>query len=91
MRETKNGPVVDGEGWFVVNAQDSRWREMGPLGAYCNFEGKRRFPQLGININVLGPGERIGMYYRENAQEGFLVLAGECTLVIEDQEATQAA
>jgi len=86
MRDTKNGPVVDGEGWFVVNARDSRWREMGPLGAYCNFEGKRRFPNFGINLNVLGPGERIGMYHRENAQEAFLVLAGECTLVVEDQE-----
>ena len=74
MRDTKNGPVVDGEGWFVVNARDSRWRQMGPLGAYCNFEGKRRFPNFGINLNVLGPGERIGMYHRENAQEAFLVL-----------------
>ena len=82
LRDTKNGPVVDGEGWFVVNARDSRWREMGPLGAYCNFEGKRRFPNFGINLNVLGPGERIGMYHRENAQEAFLVLAGECTLVV---------
>ena len=91
MRDTKNGPVVDGEGWFVVNARDSRWREMGPLGAYCNFEGKRRFPNFGINLNVLGPGERIGMYHRENAQEAFLVLAGECTLVVEDQERQLAA
>jgi uncharacterized cupin superfamily protein len=86
LRETKNGPVVDGEGWFVVNAEDSRWRDVGPLGAYCSFEGKRRFPHLGINISVLEPGERIGMYHRENAQEGFLVLAGECTLVVEDEE-----
>jgi quercetin dioxygenase-like cupin family protein len=86
MRETKNGPVVDGEGWFVVNAQNSRWREVGPLGSYCSFEGKRRFPHFGINISVLEPGERIGMYHRENAQEAFLVLAGECTLVVEDEE-----
>ncbi|HEX6724659.1 MAG TPA: cupin domain-containing protein [Gaiella sp.] len=91
MRETKNGPVVDGEGWFVVNARDSRWRELGALGAYCNFEGKRRFPQLGLNLNVLGPGERIGMYHRENAQEDFLVLSGECTLVVEDEERQLAA
>ncbi len=86
MRVSKNGPVVDGEGWFVVNARDSRWRDMGPLGAYCSFEGKRRFPHFGININVLEPGERIGMYHRENAQEAFLVLAGECTLIVEDEE-----
>jgi len=85
MRNTKNGPVVDGEGWFVVNARESRWRDVGPLGAYCTFEGKRRFPHFGINISVLEPGERIGMYHRENAQEAFLVLAGECTLIVEDQ------
>jgi quercetin dioxygenase-like cupin family protein len=86
MRETKNGPVVDGEGWFVLNAEDSRWRDVGPLGSYCSFEGKRRFPHLGINLSVLEPGERIGMYHSENAQEGFLVLAGECTLIVEDTE-----
>jgi uncharacterized cupin superfamily protein len=77
---------VDGEGWFVVNARESRWKTEGPLGSYCNFEGKRRFPQLGININVLEPGEAIGKYHRENAQEGFLVLAGECLLIVEGQE-----
>jgi uncharacterized cupin superfamily protein len=83
---TKNGLVTDGEGWFVVNASESRWREEGPLGSYCNFEGKRRFPHFGINISVLEPGEHIGMYHRENAQEAFLVLAGECTLIVEEEE-----
>jgi uncharacterized cupin superfamily protein len=83
---SKNGLVVDGEGWFVVNARDSRWKDEGPLGSYCTFEGKRRFPHFGINISVLEPGERIGMYHRENAQEAFLVLAGECTLIVEGEE-----
>ena len=83
---TKNGLVVDGEGWFVLNARESRWKREGPLGSYCNFEGKRRFPQLGINISVLEPGESMGMYHRENAQEGFLVLAGECLLIVEEEE-----
>jgi hypothetical protein len=75
---TKNGLVVDVEGWFVMNARESRWKNEGPLGSYCNFEGKRRFPQLGINISVLEPGEAMGMYHREKAQEGFLALGGEC-------------
>ena len=83
---SKNGLVVDGEGWFVVNAAASRWKDEGPLGSYCHFEGKRRFPHFGININVLEPGERIGMYHREHAQEAFLVLAGECTLIVEGEE-----
>jgi uncharacterized cupin superfamily protein len=87
-RMTKNGLVVDSEGWFVLNARESRWKSEGPLGRYCNFEGKRRFPQLGINISVLEPGQAIGKYHRENAQEGFLVVAGECLLIVEEQERT---
>jgi uncharacterized cupin superfamily protein len=86
LRTSKNGLVVEGDGWFVVNARDSRWKDEGPLGSYCTFEGKRRFPHFGINISVLEPGERIGMYHREKAQEAFLVLAGECTLIVEGQE-----
>jgi len=86
LRLSKNGLVTDEEGWFVVNARESRWRDEGPLGRYCTFEGKRRFPQLGININVLEPGQRMGMMHREHAQEGFLVLAGECVLIVEEEE-----
>ena len=82
---SKNGLVTDGEGWFVVNARESRWRDEGRLGSYCTFEGKRRFPQFGINVNVLGPGETMGMYHRENGQESFLVLDGECTLIVEGE------
>jgi uncharacterized cupin superfamily protein len=83
---TRNGLVADVNGWFVVNARESRWRAEGPLGVYCTFEGKRRFPQLGFNINVLEPGQALGMYHREKAQEGFLVLAGTCTLIVEGEE-----
>ena len=91
LRMSKNGLVVDGEGWFIVNARESRWKDEGPLGSFCNFEGKRRFPQLGINISVLEPGEAMGMYHREHAQEGFLVVAGECLLIVEGQERTLRA
>jgi quercetin dioxygenase-like cupin family protein len=86
VRRSTNGLVVDGEGWFIVNARESRWKDEGPLGSYCTFEGKRRFPHFGINISVLEPGERMGMYHRERAQEAFLVLAGECTLIVEGEE-----
>ncbi len=86
VRMSKNGLVVDGEGWFVVNARESRWKDEGPLGSYCTFEGKRRFPHFGINISVLEPGEGLGMYHREDGQEAFLVLAGECTLIVEGEE-----
>ena len=86
LRATRFGLVPDADGWFVLNAAESRWRDFGPLGAGCDFEGKRPFTQLGINLNVLGPGEPLGMYHRENHQEAFLVLDGECLLIVEGQE-----
>jgi uncharacterized cupin superfamily protein len=86
LTEADGGLIPEGDGWFVLNARDARWLS-GDLGAYCNFEGKAaRFPQLGVNLNVLRPGESMTMYHRENAQEDFLVLAGECLLVVEGEE-----
>jgi len=83
---TRNGLVPEGRGWFVLNARESRWRDAGPLGTLCTFEGKQRFPQIGINVSVLQPGQPMGMYHRENAQEGFLVVAGECVVIVEAEE-----
>jgi uncharacterized cupin superfamily protein len=69
----------------VVNATEARWRE-GAFGAYTRFEGDERFPALGINIGVLAPGQAACMYHGEDEQEDFLVLAGECLLLIEGEE-----
>jgi uncharacterized cupin superfamily protein len=85
MRETKFGLVADVHGWFVLNARDSRWRDYSPLEAACDFEGKRPFRQLGFNVSVLEPGRSLGLYHRERHQEGFLVVAGECLLVVEGE------
>jgi len=35
---------------------------------------------------VLDPGQPIGMYHREAHQEDFLVVSGECLLLVERQE-----
>jgi uncharacterized cupin superfamily protein len=81
------GLMPDGdEGWFVLNARDAAWLD-GELGKYTGFEGKSfRFPQLGVNLNVMAPGEPMTMYHRENAQEDFLVLSGECVAIVEGEE-----
>lgn len=72
--------------WFVVNARDAEWYD-SDLGKYCAFEPKdERFGQMGFNLNVLAPGEPMAMYHREDGQEGFLVLDGECTLIVEGEE-----
>jgi len=79
------GLVPAGDGWFVLNAKDARWA-VGELGAYCGFEGEdARFEQLGINLNVLQPGQAMTMYHRENLQEDFLVLQGECVLIVQGE------
>jgi uncharacterized cupin superfamily protein len=56
------------------------------MGFGCSFEGKKRFPQLGINLNVLARGASLGLYHRESHQEDFLVLSGECVLVVEGEK-----
>jgi uncharacterized cupin superfamily protein len=86
VEDEHGGLMPAGEGWFVVNARETGWGG-GDFGKSCAFEGKEaRFPQLGINLNVLEPGQPMCMYHRENAQEDFLVLAGECLLIVEGQE-----
>ncbi len=71
----------------MLNARDARWYELGGLGAYVPFEGPEAgFQELGVNINVMPPGDRGSMYHREGAQEGLLVLAGEAALIVEGQE-----
>jgi uncharacterized cupin superfamily protein len=80
------GKEPRGEGWFVVNARDAVWREEPSLGRACRFEGDVRFPQFGINIHILMPGQPNCMYHAENVQEDFLVLSGECLLLVEGEE-----
>lgn len=86
LARSDNGLVPEGEGWYVVNARESRWFGSDELGRYCHFEGDVRFAELGINVNVLQPGQPSCMYHGESNQEDFLVLAGECLLLIEGEE-----
>jgi uncharacterized cupin superfamily protein len=85
LERADGGLVPKGAGWFVLNAQEARWLE-GDFGAYTRFEGESRFPQIGINIGVLAPDQPACMYHGEDEQEDFLVLKGECLLLIEGQE-----
>jgi quercetin dioxygenase-like cupin family protein len=75
------------DGWFVVNVPDAAWVTNEALGAACIFEGgEAPFPQVGYTIAVLEPGQSGGRYHSEANQEDFLVIAGECLLLIEGEE-----
>src|SRR5262249_62359515 len=78
-------PVSDG--WFVVSVPEAAWLTNEALGAACVFEGEDvSFPDVGFTIGVLQPGQSGGRYHREANQEDFLVLAGDCLLIVEEEE-----
>jgi len=85
-------------GWFVVNARDAAWMNNDATQACCIFEsddfvlhGRPDLseyvkPGAGFVLRVLRPGRPADVYHAESVQEDFLVLMGECILIIEDQE-----
>jgi quercetin dioxygenase-like cupin family protein len=92
LEETPEGLKPAGAGWFVMNAQEAAWRDRPgrgrslPLGGWSEEERRELFPQLGMALYVLEPGEPIGVYHWEADQEGFLVLYGQALLLVEGQE-----
>jgi len=78
LEETEAGLVPVSGGWFVLNARQARWfhregrGESLPFTGSTEFEAETYFPQVGINLAVLGPGEAIGMYHWEADQEALL-------------------
>jgi uncharacterized cupin superfamily protein len=86
LEQTEQGLVPTGEGWYVLNARDARWYHAEGRSAFCDLEGDQEFPQLGINVQVLHPGEPMAMYHWEVDQEDFLVVAGEALLIVEGEE-----
>jgi uncharacterized cupin superfamily protein len=86
--ETPYGRYVTSDGWFVLNLEEAlavQNEEKG--GAVYPLEAREApFRDFGANVRVLPPGEPNALYHSEGVQEGFLVLAGECTLVVEDEE-----
>jgi uncharacterized cupin superfamily protein len=85
-------------GWFVVNVGEAAWLRNDAFGGRCVFESSPRvlaerpdaepqmFADTGFTLAVLEPGKPTGMFHAESAQEDFLVLAGTCLLIVEDEE-----
>lgn len=80
-------PEDTADTWYVVNATELAWRAAPGWGRYVDFDGPRgRFRDYGVNIYVLEPGEISTRYHHEDGQEGFLVLSGAPTLIVEGEE-----
>lgn len=98
LEDVGSGLAPVSPGWFVVNAADAAWAHNEAFGNRCVFESSHRvlqerpdaepqyFDQIGYTLAVLEPGKPSGMYHAESSQEDFLVLAGTCLLIIEEEE-----
>jgi uncharacterized cupin superfamily protein len=74
-------------GWFVVNIAAAKAFRHEHAGSYVPFEDpEERFPDFGINVHVLEPGQPNAKYHAESVQEDFLVLSGECVAIIDGEE-----
>ncbi len=69
------------DSWWVRNARELEWTSSG-MGEYCLLAAD----ELAINLNVLGKGQPMALYHHEPHQEGFLVLRGECELIVEGEQ-----
>ncbi len=87
LEDSGSGLAPAAAGWFVVNVRDTAWWTSETTGAACAFESEQNsFGQFGINVSVLRPGEPNCLYHSESQQEAFLVLSGECKLLVEGEE-----
>jgi quercetin dioxygenase-like cupin family protein len=87
--ETGEGRLPAGEGWFILNLGEMAWETVPGFGVWRGFDwpgAPGEGPGVGVHIHVLQPGETNGYYHAEAAQEGFIVLSGECLAVVEGQE-----
>jgi uncharacterized cupin superfamily protein len=98
LEDVGSGLAPVSAGWFVVNLSDAAWLRNDAFGWRCVFESSPRvlagradtepqmFADTGFTLAVLEPGKPTGMFHAESAQEDFLVLAGTCLLIVEDEE-----
>jgi uncharacterized cupin superfamily protein len=81
------GGRAAGDGWFVLNLADSAGMGNERAGTFTAFEAPGHpQPHFGIGVHTLWPGQPNGLYHEEDNQEAFLVLSGQCVLVVEEQE-----
>ena len=90
LKDSGSGLTPVTPGWFVVNVRAAEWWFAESRGARCAFENEYGdppvgFAQLGINVTVLESGQT-SLYHAEANEEAFLVLSGECALLVEGEE-----
>jgi uncharacterized cupin superfamily protein len=86
LEETDHGLRPQGDGWYVLNIADAIAMVGEGRGHSFRLGGEDSFPEYGLNVRVFGPGQATSLYHAESNQEDFLVLFGECLLLVEGEE-----
>jgi uncharacterized cupin superfamily protein len=72
---------------FAVNLADAPTVSHSRRATIIDFEADRApFPDVGVNVQIMQPGEPNGRYHSEPVQEDFLVLHGECIAIVQGEE-----
>jgi uncharacterized cupin superfamily protein len=72
--------------WYVQNVREFPWFVNDAFGARSFLVPFEEGMQFGVRMHVLKPGKPSTLYHRETGQEGFLVVKGECLLIVEGEE-----
>jgi uncharacterized cupin superfamily protein len=70
--------------WYVRNVADGAWWVNEKFGARTMLVPHES--EVGVRVHVLEPGKPSTLYHSETQQEGFLVVEGECLLIVEGEE-----
>jgi len=72
---------------LIVNLSDAPARRHPRRAAIIELEGERAlWPDTGVNVQIMQPGQPNCRYHSEPVQEDFLVLYGECIVILAGEE-----
>ncbi len=72
---------------FVMNVADAQASSHPRRATLIDFETEgEEWPDTGVNIQIMQPGQPNCRYHSEPVQEDFLVLYGECIVILEGVE-----
>jgi uncharacterized cupin superfamily protein len=72
---------------FIANVKDMPARSHPRRSSVIDFEPDGvEWPDTGVNIAIMQPGEPNCLYHSEPVQEDFLVLHGECIAIVDGEE-----
>jgi uncharacterized cupin superfamily protein len=72
---------------FITNVADAPASGRPGQAIAIDFESQGdEWPDTGVNVQIMQPGQPNCLYHREPVQEDFLVLHGECIAIVDGEE-----